>query len=118
MAASALVVDDDPDILGLASQWLTAQGYQVTAAADFRAAQALVRARGFDLLLIDVRLGEFNGLQLAIQVRDAVPQIRIVVMSGWDDVTVAREAAACRAVVLAKPFTPEALLDAVRSAGV
>ena len=118
MSKSVLVVDDDPGVLALLLRVLEAEGYQVAVLSDFAQAKDRLRAERFDVLVADVRLGEFNGLQLVIQARLQDPTIRIVVMSGWDDIIVARDAAEYGAVSLLKPFTAEGLLDAIRSAGV
>ncbi len=110
---SALVVDDDLAMLNLLGVWLEQQGYQITSLSDFHDANELLRTRQFTLLVTDVRLGGFNGLQLAIAARQADPDVRIIVISGWDDVTLSREAKACGATVLSKPFNEKALLAAL-----
>jgi len=115
MSKSALVVDDDPGMLALTERWLVTDGYQVRTISDFKDAKALLRLGRVDLLLVDVRLGEFNGLQLAIEARAGDPDVRIIVMSGWNDGAVDREAAKCGAVVLPKPFTAETLRNAIHS---
>jgi two-component system response regulator HydG len=115
MPKSALVVDDDVVVLALTGRWLEDQGYQVTALSDFVQAKERLRAQPFDVLLTDVRLGEFNGLQLAIEARVINPGMRIIVMSGWLDPAVRQDAAGCNAVVLLKPVTPGAILEAVES---
>jgi DNA-binding NtrC family response regulator len=118
MGKFALVVDNDLRILDLIHRWLTPQGYQIATRPDFAGARELLRTQECDLLIADVRLDEFNGLQLAIEARHAYPRIRIVVISGWTDVMVAREAEACKAVVLLKPFTAGDLDAAVEAAAV
>ena len=62
------------------------------------------------MLLVDVRLGAFNGLQLAILARSSHATMRIVVMSGWDDPVMRAEATAIEAVFLPKPFDEQQLL--------
>jgi DNA-binding response OmpR family regulator len=117
MEKSALVVDDDVTLLSLVALWLSTAGYQVKTLSDFNQAKALLRAERVGLLITDVRLGEFNGLQLAIEARSGGDDIAIVVMSGWVDNVVTQEVSACNGVVLRKPFTEDALLAAVRSTG-
>jgi len=60
-----------------------------------------------------VRLGDFNGLQLAILARQRYPNARIVVMSAWDDPVLKRDAAQCGASYLVKPFNAPQLLTAI-----
>jgi two-component system KDP operon response regulator KdpE len=108
-----LVVDDDPPVRDLVSRWLNRSGYTVAVAGSFREAVALLPVASPHALVIDVRLGDFNGLQLALQARRWNPHARIVMISGWDDPVLRREADACQAGYLCKPFTADALLNAL-----
>ena len=62
-----------------------------------------------DILLTDLRLGAYNGLQLALLVREVHPDVAVVVLSGYDPV-LRKEAAQCGARYLHKPITSEDLL--------
>jgi two-component system response regulator PilR (NtrC family) len=115
---SVLVVDDDLPILSLILRVLELKGHQVAALSDFAQAKDRLRAQRFDVLVVDVRLREFHGLQLAIQARLQDPGMLIVVMSAWDDADLAREAEACGAVQIRKPFTVAAFLAVIRAADV
>ena len=108
----ALVVDDDPDIAALITKLLVAEGYAVETAANFAAAK-LRMSQPKEVLIVDVRLKEFNGLQLAIQARSNDATMHIVVMSGWDDPVQRAEATSIGAVFLLKPFDRQQLLRAV-----
>ena len=108
----ALVVDDDPSLSKLVVEWMSAAGYAVESAANFGAAKLKINPR-LDVLIVDVRLEAFNGLQLAIQARSIVPTMRIVVISGWDDAVVRAEATSIGAVFLSKPFNEEQLLRVI-----
>jgi two-component system, NtrC family, response regulator HydG len=110
-----LVVDDEPSVTSLVGTWLTDAGYRVTAATTFKGAVAEMKIQRLDAIVVDVRLGEFNGLQLALSARRQNPDVRIVVISGWDDPVLRREALECGATYLAKPFTASELLGAVES---
>ena len=108
----ALVVDDDPSLLALITEWLTAAGYAVESAGDFATAKQRLSGRQ-DLLVVDVRLKAFNGLQLAILARAGDAAMRIVVMTGWDDPVLRTEATSIGAVFLPKPFDEQQLLRVV-----
>ena len=107
-----LVVDDDPSLSALITEWLTAAGYAVENALDFATAKVRLSARQ-DILIVDVRLAAFNGLQLAILARSDDATMRIVVMTGWDDPVLRAEATAIGAVFLPKPFDEQELLRVV-----
>jgi DNA-binding NtrC family response regulator len=108
-----LVVDDDPHVAALAARWLEAAGYEVHTAASFSDAKPRID-EPLDLLVVDIRLREFNGLQLAAHARATHPGIRIVVVSGWTDPVLMKDAEAFGAVFLPKPFDETQLVEAAR----
>src|SRR3954463_1321383 len=88
----ALVVDDDQRVLAMLSRWLRDAGYDVTSASTLVEARARIDEDPPDALVVDVRLREFNGIQLAVRARATSPSMRIVVVSGYDDPVLRREA--------------------------
>ena len=66
-----------------------------------------------DALVVDVRLGPHNGLQLAWLLRSLRPDARIVVMSGFDDATLRQEAQRVDAPFLLKPFPGRVLVESL-----
>jgi DNA-binding response OmpR family regulator len=109
-----LVVDDDPAVLGLIDQWLTVAGYAVVACGSFQTARHHLGDVPPDILLTDVRLGAFNGIQLVILAKEQDPQMDTIVMSAFDDPALRKEAAQCGAEYLTKPFTREQVLAAIQ----
>lgn len=106
-----LIVDDERAILEGMTIALAGDAREVVACQTFDEARQKLLAEKFDVLLTDVRLGPFNGLQLAILARDRDPEMRIVVFSGFDDSVLRAEAARARAAFILKPVTAEQLLD-------
>jgi DNA-binding NtrC family response regulator len=104
-----LVVDDDPSVLEAFEMALSSAGEDVDACGTYEAARAALRLDSFDVLLTDVRLGAYNGLQLAVLAREAHPHIRIIVFSAFEDPVLRAEAAAVGAVYLVKPVSSEQL---------
>jgi two-component system, NtrC family, response regulator HydG len=101
----ALVIDDDPALLTLVRKWLERAGYEVFTSLDFGDARAKLKEHRVDLIVADIRLGEYNGLQLAARARQSDADTNIVMMSGWSDDVLKAEAARLGAVFLDKPFT-------------
>ena len=64
-----------------------------------------------DLLITDIRLGAFNGLQLLI---GATPPVPAIVITGFDDAVLAATARQHGADYLLKPLDFDALMEAVR----
>ncbi len=84
-----LLVEDNPQVADVTAQMLDAIGFEVEV--TDRARKALDRlgapADRFDLLMTDVVMPEgMNGLELAIQVRARLPDLPIILISGYNDV--------------------------------
>ena len=114
MAASipgknVLIVDDDRALLKLLGQWLTGDGYAVVACDRFETAKQHLSKDPPDVLLTDVRLGAFNGLQLVILAKE---QARRPSRSdvGFDDPMLRRDAGLFGAGYLVKPFSHQQVL--------
>ena len=68
-----VVVDDDVDMRDVLKDTLTENGYQATTVADGESMWQVLNAQNCDLLIMDLRLNNENGLQLARDVRDKSP---------------------------------------------
>lgn len=108
-----LLVDDEPGLLDALRAALTRAGRDVVACRTFDDAREKLLTEPFDVLVTDVRLGAFNGIQLAVIARNKAPDMRIVVFSGFDDPVLKEEAAAVGARYMLKPVTAEALLEQI-----
>ena len=108
-----LVVDPDPADRIFVITALTAAGFSVRAADNYHEAKALLVATRPLILLTEVRLGAFNGLQLALRARAGTPKIPVVVLSAWHDKVLQRDAESTGATFAVKPLTREELLAAV-----
>jgi DNA-binding response OmpR family regulator len=104
-----LIVDDDVSLVEALERSLTDAGFDVVAHTTFEGARNALRTEKFDGLLTDVRLGAFNGIQLAVVARDSYPDMRIVVFSGFDDPVLRSEAEHINATYLVKPVGGEEL---------
>lgn len=109
-----LIVDDDTSLLEVLERAFQNAGADVVAHSTFEGARRALHDGSFDALLTDVRLGAFNGLQLAVISRDAHPDIRVIVFSGFDDPVLRSEAERVQAVYVVKPVSTETLLELVR----
>jgi DNA-binding NtrC family response regulator len=109
-----LIVDDDTALLEVLQRAFQNAGADVVAHSTFEGARRALYEGTFDALLTDVRLGAFNGLQLAVISRDAHPDIRVIVFSGFDDPVLRSEAERVRAIYVVKPVSTETLLELVR----
>ena len=78
-----LVVDDDPDLCKNLRDVLGERGYRVCLAHDQREAAAQLRDTAFRVVLIDMKLPQGDGTTVYRLVREANPQARTVVITGY-----------------------------------
>lgn len=108
-----LVVEDEAVVLHTLQLILNQSGYLAKGARD--GAEALSLASDFqpDILLCDINLPDTNGIEISLQVKQAVPNCRVVLLSGEITSTELLEEAeqqGYRFEVLAKPTEPHELL--------
>jgi CheY-like chemotaxis protein len=113
-----LVVEDDELVRGVTLRVLKSAGYRVQAAAS--GAEALELSGSWPekpaLLVTDVVMPGLGGREVAEALRQRWPGLRVLFVSGYTrDAIGARELAVPHTSFLAKPFTPEGLLEQVRS---
>jgi two-component system cell cycle sensor histidine kinase/response regulator CckA len=110
-----LLVEDEGAVRDLVAMVLRHRGYQVLEASDGPSALARAQAgEAFDLLITDVRMPGMTGPALYAQLLQHRPDLPAVMMSG-DSLPPPDAAATALQAFLQKPFTPDALLHAVRS---
>ena len=69
LSGRLLVVDDDPDIRGMLSRMLEAEGYQVRDASTGQEALSILSTRPPDLMILDVMLDSEDGFSVLAQIR-------------------------------------------------
>jgi len=91
-AGTILVVDDEEDFLWLIDTMLQEAGYSVIQAKNGEAALKLLEKDIPDLILMDYRLPNRNGLQVAADVKQRIPTVPIIILTGYAEVGSAVEA--------------------------
>lgn len=80
---SILVVDDEQNFTALLDTVLSERGYEVHTALSEDAALQLAEERSFDLALVDVRIGQSNGLSLITALKQHVPEIKVITITAY-----------------------------------
>jgi FixJ family two-component response regulator len=111
------VVDDDVDVLGSLRFLLETDGFDVR---TFRTAAALLRAvhpTGVDCFVIDYKMPEMNGVDLASRLRSRGIAAPVILITGYPDenISARAEAAGVRHVLL-KPLLDDSLVTRIRGA--
>ena len=100
-----LVVDDEVPVLTLIRRVGEREGFEVLTSSDGRHAAQMAAQRRPDLVLVDLRMPDVNGLDVVRTLRRADPTATIVLMSGQATIDSAVEAVKCGAAdYLTKPF--------------
>lgn len=110
--ARILVVSQDSAECTTLVEWLSAAGHSATAVSDFPHAKRQLDARPPDILIANVRLGEYNGLHLAIRAKFA-PSPTPVIVVGPADAVLQAEAERQHAGYLTMPLGHEDILEGV-----
>jgi DNA-binding response OmpR family regulator len=111
MPSKVLIVDDDTATRQGLAELLTEAGYNANAVGTFEEALRIIRSSPPDLLIADVRLGPFNGLQLIISSPRPIPAI---IITGFADPVLESDARRRGAEYVLKPVAPATLLGLVR----
>ena len=105
---SVLIVDDEDNIRKTLTYCLETEGHQVVAVGNAADALAEVRRRSFDLALVDLRLGQTDGMDLIPVFRSDSPWTKVVVITAYASIETAVEAMRRGAAdYLPKPFSAE-----------
>lgn len=111
-----LIVDDEVALTELTAELLRSEGHQIETA--FNAAEALdiVEKKNFDILISDVVMPGLNGFELADKVKEQYPDIKIIMVSGYND-QFNSEVKACHSydTQLEKPVSSTQLLNTIDS---
>lgn len=86
---SVLVVDDEPGIALLCNRILSRAEYQVTSLTDPREAIEYLQQNHVDLLLVDIRMPEVDGFDVISRAQIVLPDIAVLVMTGFGTVETA-----------------------------
>lgn len=116
MVARILVVDDEPGIRSGVCEILTLEGYAVDSADCGRAAQKLISEASYDVVLIDYRLPDIDGLTLLQSIRQKSPEVTTCMITAYANIETA--IFATRQGIdyfLPKPFSPDDLIGVVKT---
>jgi len=108
---TVLVAEDDHVIRRILGHHLGRHGFKVIEAQDGREATALLAERSYDLLILDINMPFFSGLDILRQMRRAGhPTKRIILSSSHQDETVMEAFQLGADDFVKKPFNPEVLV--------
>lgn len=105
-----LVIDDEEPIRRLLKKELATPTRDVLTAMNAEDAKTMLRSNWVDVVIMDLRLPDVQGLDLLIEVKDTVPHIEVVMITGHGDIDIAVKAMKLGACdFIRKPFNLDQL---------
>ena len=109
-AYSVLVVDDEPSIGKLLKKELSSPGRAVQTAETAHQAREMLRRSIYEVVILDLRLPDADGLDLLVEIRQHLPDIEVIIITGHGNIDSAVEAMKLGAYdYITKPFNLEEL---------
>lgn len=90
--AQILIVDDEPSVRAMLEAALRAQGYRVDTAASGREARILLADNEYDLLLLDLRLGDIDGIDILQEAKQRWPALEVILLTAHGSINSAIQA--------------------------
>jgi DNA-binding NtrC family response regulator len=112
-----LIMEDEPSLAEGLKMVLLEQGYRVRLADTGLRALGSLTGRDYDLLVMDLRLPDMEGMEVLRLIKETKPEIRVIVMTGYASLASAVESMKLGALeYLLKPFTEDEFKAAVEKA--
>ncbi len=115
--AKIVIIDDEPQILQIMTMLCKGMGHNVTSLQTGAEGVAAIKDQNPDLLVVDLHIGDMNGLEIIEMCRDDFPHMQVIMVTGFGTVETAVEAMRLGAFdYLTKPFELDDLKRTVNSA--
>lgn len=115
--ATILLIEDDVNFCKLLEKFLAKNNYAVVTAFSAEEAKTKIKTQKFDLIITDLRLPNYDGIELMSEFKILYPTIPVVLMTGYSDVITAVKAIKNGASdYISKPFNPEEVLLVIANA--
>ncbi len=112
-----LIVDDELVVRDSLEKWFDSEGYETGSACGGREALLAVQQKQYDLALLDIKMPGMDGMELQKKLRDADPELTVIIMTGYASVETAVQALKTGAYdYITKPIDPDELVHLVSNA--
>jgi DNA-binding response OmpR family regulator len=116
-SAHILVVDDEANLRRTVARVLQRAGFEVSTAGSAQEGLALLSEHQFDLVYMDIRMPDMNGLEALKSIHATFPQLPVILFTGQPDLNSAVSALRHGATdYLQKPLKPEMLIERAKTA--
>jgi DNA-binding NtrC family response regulator len=115
--ARILIVDDELVVRDSLGKWFTSEGYAAYPTGSAREALETIQHQEFDIALIDIKMPGMDGMELQARLKEADPELAVIVMTGYASVETAVQALKRGAYeYITKPVDPDELSHLVANA--
>jgi len=112
-----LIIDDDLDMCTLLSRFLGKKGYDVEVAHSASKGIAKVTELNFDIVLCDFRLGDKDGKDVLLKIKELHPETIVIIITGYSDIKTAVDVIKLGAFdYITKPLVPDEVINVIEKA--
>lgn len=112
-----LIIDDDLDMCVLLSSFLNKKGFEAATAHNAAKGLAKFNEAHFDIVLCDFRLGDKDGKDVLLKIKDIKPSTVVIIITGYSDIKIAVDVIKHGAFdYITKPLIPDEVLNVIEKA--
>jgi len=112
-----LLIDDDRGIRDLLEEFLEERGYEVEAIGDGRDVIGIIKAKVFDVVIVDLKMPGMDGIEVLKRIKQLDPDTVVIIMTGYASLETAIQAIREGAYdYITKPFQLEEMYIAIKNA--
>src|SRR4029077_2698670 len=112
-----LIVDDELVVRDSLGKWFSSEGYAARPVSGAREALDVIQHAEFDIALLDIKMPGMDGMELQARLREADPDLTVIMMTGYSSVETAVQALKQGAYdYITKPVDPDELSHLVANA--
>ena len=117
MNKKILIIDDDFDMCTLLSRFLEKKGYSTDVAHNASKGLAKFNEFHFDIVLCDFRLGDKDGKEVLMKIKEAKPKTIVIIITGYSDIKTAVDVIKLGAFdYITKPLIPDEVINVIEKA--
>jgi two-component system response regulator HydG len=117
MKKKILIIDDDLDMCTLLSRFLNKRGFESDVALNGAKGLARFNEEHFDIVLCDFRLGDRDGREVLLKIKETKPETIVIIISGYSDIKIAVDVIKMGAFdYITKPLIPDEVINIIEKA--
>jgi two-component system response regulator HydG len=117
MKKKILIIDDDLDMCTLLSRFLNKKGFESEVALNGAKGLARFNEEHFDIVLCDFRLGDRDGKDVLLKIKEVKPETIVIIITGYSDIKTAVDVIKMGAFdYITKPLIPDEVINVIEKA--